>query len=175
MELSKRHQQFLRVEQCAIPTLSNLVLNGLIVWVLNRSVPTIPLWGQPSIAVDLLATAFFLPFLICVIVSPQIKGKVKSGKLPPLPLDQIPPSRWFRRSTWMRGLLLGILGVLFGALPVVWALSLGQAQPFPMPSFVAFKAVWAAMLASLVSPVIGWWALASASRPSLVTRRSKSS
>ncbi len=64
----------------------------------------------------------------------------------------------------MRGLFLGTACVLFGAAPVVGALSLGQAQPFPVPAFVAFKAVWAAMLALMVTPVVGWWALASASR-----------
>jgi hypothetical protein len=64
----------------------------------------------------------------------------------------------------MRGLFLGGAGVLFGAAPIVWALSLGRTQPFPVSSFVVFKAVWAGMLALLVTPVVGWWALASASR-----------
>ena len=45
----------------------------------------------------------------------------------------------------------------------MWALSLGQAQPIAVTSFVAFKAVWAAMLAFMVTPVVGWWALGSGS------------
>ena len=49
-------------------------------------------------------------------------------------------------------------------MPIVWSLSLGQAQPFPMMSFVVFKAFWAAAIASLITPIVGWWALASASQ-----------
>ena len=164
MELSDRHRRFLLLEQGAIPTVFNLLLNGLIAWGLFRSSPAVPLWGESSVGVDLLATAFLLPFLTCLIVSSLVARHVRSGKVPPLPLAQLPHSHWFQRSSSTRGLLLGVAGVLFGAAPIVWALSLGQAQPFPVPSFVVFKAVWAAMLALMVTPVVGWWALANASR-----------
>jgi hypothetical protein len=164
MELSDRHRRFLLIEQGAIPTVFNFVLNGFIAWALFRSAAAVPLWGESSLGVDLLVTAFLLPFLTCVIVSSLVARHVRSGKVPPLSLDQLPHSRWFQRSSSTRALFLGAAGVLFGAAPIVWALSLGQAQPFPVPSFVVFKAVWAAMLALMVTPVVGWWALASASR-----------
>jgi Fe2+ transport system protein B len=164
VELSDRHRRFLVIEQAAIPSVFNFVLNGLIAWALFHSATDVPLWGESSIGVDLLATAFLLPFLTCVIVSGVVARHVRSGKVPPLPPGQLPHSRWFQRSSSTRGLLLGAGGVLFGAVPLVWALSLGQAQPFSVPSFVAFKAVWAAMLAFMVTPVVGWWALAHASR-----------
>ena|SRR5215468_1898316 len=164
MELSDRHRRFLLIEQGAIPTVFNLLLNGFIAWALFRSSTAVPLWGDSSVGVDLLATAFLLPFLTCVIVSSLVTRHVRSGKVPPLALDQLPHSQWFQRSSSMRGLFLGGAGVLFGAAPIVWALSLGQAQPFPVPSFVLFKAVWAALLALMVTPLVGWWALASASR-----------
>lgn len=164
MELSERHRRFLAIEQGAIPMLFNLVLNGAIAWALFRSLDAVPLWGESSVGVDLLATAFLLPFLTCLIVSSLVVRQVRTGGVPPLPPGPIPFSRWSERGTAARGLLLGAIGVLFGAAPLVWALDLGQAQPFPMPAFVLFKALWAAMLALLVTPVVGWWALASASR-----------
>ena len=168
MELSDRHRRFLMVEQGAIPTLFNLVLNGLIAWLLFRTAAAVPLWGESSIGVDLLATAFLLPFITCVIVSSLVGRHVRSGKVPPLPSAQFPHSRWFQRSASKRGLLLGAVGVFLGGVPIVWALSLGQSQPFSVPSFVLFKAVWAAMLALVFTPVIGWWALANASRAQAV-------
>jgi hypothetical protein len=164
MGLSDRHRRFLLIEQGVIPTVFNLVLNGFIAWGLFRSAAAVPLWGESSVGVDLLATGFLLPFLTCVIVSPLVTRHVRSGKVPPLPLGQLPHSHWFQRSSSTRGVFLGAAGVLFGAAPIVWALSLGQAQPFLVLSFVVFKAVWAGMLALVVTPVIGWWALASASR-----------
>jgi len=163
MQLSEQHRRFLMIEQGVIPTVFNFVINGLIAWVLFRSAAAVPLWDESSVGVDLLATGFLLPFLTCVIVSALVARQVRSGKVLPLPPEQLPHSRWFQRSASMRGLFLGVVGVLFGAAPLVWALSLGQAQPFSVPSFVAFKAVWAALLALLVTPVVGWWALANAS------------
>jgi hypothetical protein len=164
MELSERHRRFLWIEQGVVPGVFNLVLNAGIAWLLFRSLAEVPLWGESSVGIDLLATGFLLPFLTCVIVSSLVARGVRDGKVPPLPSAQLPHSQWFRRSASARGAALGIAGVLFGALPIVWALSLGQAQPFPFGHFVLFKAVWAAMLALMVTPVVGWWALANASR-----------
>lgn len=165
MELSHQHRRFLLVSQCGFQTVFNFVENGLIAWLIHGSSNTVAIWNRfGGIILDILLTGFFLPFLICIIISPIVAGQVRSGKVPPLPPEQFPHWRWFRRSFWIRGLILGIAGVIFGALPLVSALILGQAQSFPMVSYVMFKAIWAAMLASLVAPIIGWWALANASR-----------
>ena len=163
MKLSDQHRRFLVIEQGAFATVFNFFLNGFIAWALFRSTAAVRLWGQSSAGVDILFTAFLLPFLTCVIVSTLVARQVRSGKLPGLPLGQLPHSRWFQRSVPKRGLFLGALGVLFGAVPLVWALSLGQSQPIPMASFVLFKAVWAGMLALIITPIVGWWALANAS------------
>lgn len=163
MELSNQHRRFLLIDQGALPTLPNLLINVVITWLMNRSSSVIPVWGANSIAGDLLVSGFLLPLITCFIISPIIAGKVRTGKLPPLLPEQCPHSRWFRRPRWMRGVLLGTAGIIFGALPIIWALSLGQAQPFPLGSYVVFKAVWASMLALLVMPIISWWALANAS------------
>jgi len=165
MALSQRHRRFVLIDQGLVPMVFNVVLNGAIAWALFRAVAEVPLWGDSSVGMDLLFTAFLLPFLTCLIVSRLVARDVRSGKLPPLPGVQLPHSRWFERASWKRGLLLGVCGVVFAAVPLVWALSLGQARPFPTSSFVVFKAVWAGGLAALVTPIVGWWALASASRP----------
>lgn len=66
MNLSQEHRRFLLVEQCAIPTVINLIVNALIAWLINRSVATVPIWGGGSVSLDLLATSFFLPFIVCL-------------------------------------------------------------------------------------------------------------
>ena len=146
------------------PRVFNFALNGAIAWALFRSAEEVPLWGESSVGVDLLATAFLLPFLTCLIVSAIVARHVRDGKVPPLAASSCRNTRWFERSALSRGLVLGAAGVVFGALPLVWALTLAQAQPLAVSAFVTFKAAWAAMLALLVTPVIGWWALANASR-----------
>jgi hypothetical protein len=164
MTLSERHQRFLFIEQGAVPTVFNFALNGAIAWALFRSVEAVPLWGESSVGVDLLATAFLLPFLTCLIVSAIVARHVRDGKVPPLAAEQLPSTRWYEHSSLRRGLALGVAGVVFGALPLVWVLHLAAAQPLAVGAFVAFKATWAAMLALLFTPIVGWWALANASR-----------
>jgi hypothetical protein len=164
MPLSGPHQRFLIVDQGAVPTVFNFALNGAIAWALFRTAEGVPLWGESSLGVDLIATAFLLPFLTCLIVSAIVARHVRHGKVPPLSREQMPHTRWFERSAMMRGLALGAAGVVFGALPLVWVLTLAQAQPLAVSAFVTFKAAWAAMLALIVTPLIGWWALANASR-----------
>ena len=84
MALSGPHQRFLLIEQGAVPTVFNFALNGAIAWALFRSAEEVPLWGESSVGVDLLATAFLLPFLTCLIVSAIVARHVRDGKVPPL-------------------------------------------------------------------------------------------
>ena len=163
MALSGPHQKFLYIEQGAVPTVFNFALNGAIAWALFRSAEEVPLWGESSVGVDLLATAFLLPFLTCLIVSAIVARHVRDGKVPRLSANQLPNTQWHERSSMKRGLALGAAGVVFGALPVVWALHIASAQPLAVSEFVTFKAAWAALLALVVTPLIGWWALANAS------------
>ncbi|MEM7554406.1 MAG: hypothetical protein AAF378_09960 [Cyanobacteria bacterium P01_A01_bin.84] len=163
--MSNQHRRFLLIGQSGVQGVLNFLENGLIVWFIHGSSNTIAIWdGTGGIVLDLLLTGLLLPFFICVIISPIVAFQVRSGKVLPLPPEQFVHSRWFRRASWMRGLFLGVVGVIFGALPVVSALILAEAESFPMLSYMLFKAVWAAILASLVAPIIGWWALANASR-----------
>jgi hypothetical protein len=163
MHLSDRHRSFLIIEQSVFAGIINLVINAVIVWVLMRSHAEIPLWGDVSMGVDLMATGFLLPFFTCIIVSRLTRGQVESGKLPALEPEQIRPLGLHRRSSLVRGLLVGVVGVIFFSTPLVVALDMAQAQPVPFTSFLAFKAIWAGLFAMIISPVIAWWALAAAS------------
>jgi len=163
MHLSDRHRSFLIIEQSVFAGIINVVINAAIVWLLMRSLTEIPLWGETSMGVDLLATGFFLPFFTCMIVSKLTRGQVQSGKLPALEASQIRPLGFHRRSSLFRAVLIGVIGVIFASGPLVALLDLAQASPVPLMSFIAFKAVWAGLFAMVVSPIIAWWALSAAS------------
>jgi len=164
LQLSAEHRRFLVVDQGAIPIVINLLLNGGIAWLLFRSVASVPLWGESSIGVDLIATAILLPFLTCVIVSPLVAAQVRSGKLSRVPSHQLPSTGWSQRPVVVRGLFLAAGCLVFAAAPLVTALTLGQSRPFEVNDFIAFKALWAALLAAAVTPVVAWWALMHASK-----------
>ena len=163
MELSDRHRHFLWIEQGLHPLGINIVLNGAIAWLLLRAHETVPLWGEPSMGIDLLATGLLLPFIMCQIVSRVIAKQVRDGKLPPLPASQIGAQGLHRRSITVRALVVTLFGFGCGAAPVVAILTLANAEPAPFAGFVIWKGVWAGLLAMVLSPPIAWWSLSAAS------------
>lgn len=163
MNLSDSHRRFLTIDQCLVAGVINVVINAGIAWGLLRTHLAIPLWGETSMGVDLLATSILLPFISCLIVSRIIRGQVKNGKLPALEKHQVPARGFHRRPTWLRGLWLALLGLAFAAAPLVALLTLAEANPVPVLSFVAFKGAWAGLLAAALTPALAWWALAEAS------------
>lgn len=165
MELAEAHRRFLRRDQFVHAFLINVVLNAIIAWAILRSHAEIPLWGEGSMGPDLIATGILLPLLTCVIVSRVIRGQVASGKLPPLPSEQIGTRGLHHRPVWLRGLVLATFGTVCGSLPLVALLTLSEAGPVPLGAFVAFKALWCGVLAAMISPPLAWWALSAASMP----------
>lgn len=163
MDLSEPHRRLLIVEQCIGAGIVNVLINAAFVWFLMGSLSRVPLWGDPSMGVDLLATGFILPFATCAIVSRVIRGQVKSGKLARLDPAQIAIRGLHRKSILVRGLLMGAAGLIFAATPLVALLDLAQAQPVSFVSFLVYKSIWAGLFAMVVSPFIAWWALVAAS------------
>ncbi len=163
MNLSDQHRRFFVMDQFVYAFLINVVFNGVIAWLILRTHDAIPLWGDASMAPDLLATGVLLPFIMCQIVSRVIVRQVASGKLPALDAEQVPDHGLHRSSIHVRGLVLVAFATLCASAPLVALLDLANAQPVDMGAFVAFKALWAGLLAAMISPPMAWWALASAS------------
>jgi hypothetical protein len=163
MDLSEPHRKLLLVEQFIGAGIVNVLINGAIAWGLFRSLAEVPLWGDPSMGNDILATGFLLPFFTCLIVSRIIRRQVASGKLAPLDPDQIGSRGLHKRSRLARSVIMGLAGLVFASAPMVAILHLADAQPVALLSFIGFKAIWAGLFAMIVSPPIAWWALAAAS------------
>jgi len=165
--MSPEHRSFLTVQQGVVAFVVNVILNGVIAWLIFRGVEQVPVLGGSGVAADLMITAFLLPFLTCMIVSRVVASQVRGGKVPRAEQGQLAVASasrgWWQRSIFQRSLFLGAIGILFAALPVVAALLLTKAPGFSSMDLVAFKALWAGLLACSVSPAIAWWAILSAS------------
>ena len=122
MKLSDRHRRLLLVEQGSHALLINLVLNGVIAWALLRGNDVVPLWGEVSMGVDLLATGVLLPGGMCEIVSRIVASQVRSGKLPALERNQVAANGMHRRSIHLRAFVLAIFGLVGVSLPLVFLL-----------------------------------------------------
>lgn len=166
MALSAAHRRLLVVDNGVGSAVFNFLLNGGIAWLLFRTATSVPMWGQQSVAGDTLITGFLLPFFTCLIVSRMVERRVTQGHVARLTPAELPQAAWARRSTLARSVFLGVAGVLLAAVPVVAALSfLGFSGFDGLWPFVGFKATFAALLAAVVTPLVGWWALVRASSP----------
>jgi hypothetical protein len=162
--MSHQHRRFLVVEEVVGSTIVNFWLNAGIAWFAFHRATTVPLWGVSSIAVDTLVTAFVLPVLTAIVATFIVGRQVARGKLLPIPADEIGASRWLRWRGWQRGVLLGIASVILVATPLVIVLTLVGPTALSRTHFIWFKGSFAAGLGALVTPLLGWWALADASR-----------
>lgn len=139
----------------------NFVLNGAIGWMLYRHLPRIPLYGQQSIAGDIVVTSFLLPMLACLIATPLIRSEVRKARLP--------AASWLRPGSsrtahvpgnlLLRAVVLGVLSALLMAPVTIWALHTLGVDGLQFWTFVAFKATFAAVLAAVTTPMAAAWAL----------------
>jgi hypothetical protein len=159
--MSREHLRYLIVEQGAGAAIVNFVINGVIAWLSFRSLQTVPLWGGKSIGGDLIGTDLLLPLITCLIVTPLAKKQIENGRLSRLmwrrtshPALRLLPSR-----TLLRAILIGVICVALIAPPSVAALMAAGVSELRFWPFIWFKAVYAAVLGALVTPVIALCAL----------------
>ena len=144
----------------------NLVLNALIAWGVFGRLGVVPLWGQQSIAGDLFGTAFLLPFLTCVIVTPLARRQVGHRGLGGLGWSRT-SHPWLRalpaQPLW-RGVALGVACALSVAPFLLGTLDVVGVHEMRVRGFVIFKALVAGLLAAAVTPIIALWAIAEVER-----------
>jgi hypothetical protein len=157
--MSPRHRTYLAIEQGVGSGIFNVLLNAGIAWLIFRGMPVVPLLGDQSIAGDTIVTTFMLPFLTSVIAGRIVRGHVRSGHVPPLAWSP-GVARLMPRSLALRGTVLGIVCVLAVGFPTVQTLGTAGVTDMSLGGFVAFKALFAGVLAAVVTPLIARASLA---------------
>ena len=157
--LTPAQRRFLLLDNGVGPLVANFLINGVIAWMLYRNATRVPLWGQSSIAGDTIATAFLLPAITCLIVTPLARGRVRSGQI-----EAAADSfwKWIPRNMVWRALLIGLV-CLIALTPLTLlgfgALGVGELSPW---HFVYYKATFAAFEGALVTPFLALWAISEA-------------
>tara|TARA_R110000850_G_scaffold171677_2_gene297058 strand:- start:24 stop:518 length:495 start_codon:yes stop_codon:yes gene_type:complete len=133
---------------------SNTIFNGVIAWFLLKSGPALAWGGDHSFAVDVLATAFILPFIVALIIIPLQRGKLNKGKLEPIYLgassfmqrvaDRLPAG------TFKSALIFGLFGIcIIAPLTLLGFYLLGVSHVSPL-NYAIFKGIWAGLMAALL-------------------------
>ncbi len=157
--LTPAQRRFLLLDNGVGPCVANLLINGVIAWMLYRNATRVPLWGQSSIAGDTIATAFLLPAITCLIVTPLARGRVRTGRLA---AASDASWGWIPRNVLWRALLIGLV-CLIALTPLTLlafgALGIGELTPW---HFVYYKASFAAIEGAVVTPFLALWAISEA-------------
>jgi hypothetical protein len=165
--LNAAQRTFIVNEQTIVPAVFNLALNAGLGWVVFKKFESVPLWGDPSIAGDIVGTLFFLPFLTCLIVTPLVKRAARAGKVEWLSIapGEHPVLRLFPRSVWLRALLVGLASVVLFGVPLLGLLALLGVEGWSVSTMVSAKGIYAALIAALVTPYLALYALAGGEEP----------
>ncbi len=159
--LSSTHLQYLLFEQGIAPAILNFFINGAIAWFSFRSLTVVSLWGSQSIASDTVATAFFLPFISCLISTPLTHREVRRRRITPIKWFCDPQStiqRYFN-SLFFRAIGFGTISIVSVSPISLFVFSIFSISEFNFWQFLIFKASFAAGLAMIVTPIIGLYAL----------------
>ena len=155
--MSPAHRQYL-VGQTIGGGVINLLLNAAIGYFAYRGLPRIPFSGTPSISGDLMVTAFVLPLLVCLIVTPLVRADVRNGKVAPAGAGGL-LARLLPRVLPLRATALGLVAAAIIAPVTIWLLQALGTRDMSLGHFVLLKAVFGALLAVLVTPVVARRAL----------------
>ena len=155
--MTRDHRKYL-TRQTLVGAAVNLVLNGAIGWAVFRSLDRIPFLGSPSVSGDLVATAFLLPLLVCLIATPVVRAEVRGRAVEPAESSG-PISRFLPRRLLLRGIALGLLAAVTIAPLLIWGLQALGIQAMSFWPFVGFKAAFGAVLAALITPLVALRAL----------------
>ena len=150
--------QHLRHE-ALIGGVSNALFNGAIAWLLLRGGPALTWSGESSFVVDIVATAFILPFIVALIVIPLQQRKLNRGDLSPLdlPADSTLARLAARLSSSLpaRAFAFGLIGALVIAPVILLIFKLAGVTQLDPASYALLKGLWAGALAAiLVVPMV---------------------
>lgn len=167
------HRKFFLLNVCLLPGMLGFFCSAGLAWLLYQHMAEIPLWGIVSIATDALLSAFVIPFTLCFVVTFFVKRLVYMGRLHalknadqldfhlPLPI----------RSVFLRAVLIGFIGVLCAAAPVLILWEIFWPEQIDVTLFVWLKAGFSAVFIASLTCLTAWWVLIDASQQLLNYQR----
>lgn len=133
--------------------IANVPINAGLAW-LSFPEPTAPVFARgPCVAFDTIGTSLCLPLVTCLVLTPIVRRLAKNGKAPAFTWSTATKRAfgWLPRSTFLRGLALGGLSMVLVAPFALGLLKLLGLDVMSRGAIVAFKGVYGAVLAAIIT------------------------
>lgn len=132
--------------------LATALLSTMYLLVLDHHAELVPLWGQTSMATDLIAFSFVVGFLLCFVATKLTHRAIKHKKVLPLHwhlksqtlIDRLP------KQLVHRSFMLGLAGVVLSCLSLL-LFRLREIEQVPYEQYLLFFVVHAVSLAGGVT------------------------
>ena len=159
--LSKHHKQYIIKHFVIAAALINAVINTAIGYMLFSGQEQIPVWGDPSLGVDIIATTFLLTAITSWLVGWSVGLALLYSRVEPIEAKGFGAAIVGRLPTgaWPRALLFGLVASCSIAPVVLYVLHVLAIQSLAPLSAVLFKTVFSVVLGLLLTPLVGVLAL----------------
>lgn len=164
--LSSDHRRYIRTETL-INTTVNTAISAVFVWVAFRGLTSIPLWGNPGLAFDLLPTCVAITLFSTLVLTLLTRARLKRGRVQPLTPAR-GPAAWLPANIVLRALTAAFVVTAIAAPLSIAVLKFVGADGASFGQVLVFKIVYGAALSLLISPPLLMRALADAPRAAAV-------
>ncbi|MEY4581067.1 MAG: hypothetical protein RL701_5770 [Pseudomonadota bacterium] len=164
MNLSETQRKYLIQDHVIAGSVINALLNAGLAWLGFRHHADVPMTGDPGIIRDTIATMVLLPLFTCVIVTPLVRKSLAAGKVEALykPSPERSMLLWLPSSSFLRGLTLALASLALCGAPILGIFLLAGVDAMSVGGYVLIKAIYAGVLAAIVSSLSALYVLASA-------------
>lgn len=143
------------ITEMAMSAVINGLMNIVMVYVVFGGKTSINLFGGDGVAVDLVITAFFISFLMTVMLNFILRKRMASGSAPTITWNTLPRAlSWLPRNAIFRGMTIGavaVVAVVPGTVAALWAIDY---MIFDFAAVLVFKAVFGAIFGLAIAPVV---------------------
>ena len=159
--LSTQHKKYIIKHFVIVSAFINASINGAIAYALFSAQPQIGLWGEPSLAVDIIATVFLLTLITSLLVNWSTALAIDLGRIEAIDTMSgcLRLAERLPQSPWPRALLCSVVATALIAPGVIYSFDLLAIESLSSGAAMMFKTLFAVAAGVLVTPVIGLLAL----------------
>lgn len=154
--LSKQHKRYIINNYIIASALINTIINAIVAYSLFADQAQVMMWGEPSLAVDIIVTTVLLTFITTILVHWGASLALTYGRLEPVIATGVGLAILQRlpQSSTARAVCFSIVATVLIAPLVIYTMQLMGLTYFSATAAMLFKVAFALALGALLTPMI---------------------